>query len=528
MIRVIVDVCSKWSAVTAAQYSPTRRLIAVPEMLKNVVSNYCWLILFAFVLAGPATSLTWAADSSSFKEGLQAFRSKDYPRAKISFLKSVQEEPNNALTHYYLGLTHNRLDSHGDALNAFQRARALDPSLPGLRLSLGLSYFKMDLYEQALPELEKAREEEPDNGTIYFFLGRVRQELRQYEASNLDFENAARLDADFKQQSQYYIAVNYFRQGKLPEAKTVFRQTIAISPDSPMAKSARDYLDAFHTSRRQDKKIWYQVGMGWKYDDNVTSSIQDVNTRDGDAAFTFELGGGYRFAEKRQFYVEATYDLYQSVFFDLDEFNLQSHSLGISANKTKGPWDFGLDYILNYNFLGGDSFLVTHSFIGSAGLSWNTRNFTRFSYMLQPRNFLQSVNDPRDGLDNQLSLDHFVFTSDGKKHFQFGYRFIDEIAEGDRFDYVGHSLTLAVKVPTRYEGNLKLRYSYLHKDFKNITPSIGAERWDQRHTFQIAWTRMFLKNLEFKADFQHIENISNFPVVDYSENIIAFNGLFLF
>ena len=501
---------------------------AVVESRKRVILNLFWLLFFVLLLAGPAIPTAWAAESASFKEGLKAFRSKDYTRAKNSLLQSLRTDPGNAIVHYYLGLTYNRLDQPKDALVSFQRARELDSSLPGLSLSLGAAYFKVGLHEQALPELEKAREEEPNNGTVYFFLGRVRQELRQYRASNEAFEKAAQLDSEFQQQSRHYIAINYFRQGEMLQARSVFRKSIANDPDSPMAKAARDYLDAFHTSKRQEKKIWFQVGMGWKYDDNVTSSAQDAVSSDGDAAFTFELGGGYRFVEKRQFYLEATYDVFQSTFFKLDEFNLQSHSLGLSANKAKGPWDLGLDYLFNYNLLGGDSFLATHSFIGSAGVSWNVRNYTRFSYMIQTRNFLQSANNPRDGLDNHLGFDHFLFTPDGRKYFQVSYRFIDEVTDGDRFDYVGHTLTLAVKVPTRYEGKLKLRYTYLHKDFKNITPSIGAERWDQRHTYQIAWTRVFLKNLEFKVDFQHIENISNFSVVDFSENIIAFNGRFLF
>jgi hypothetical protein len=148
--------------------------------------------------------------------------------------------------------------------------------------------------------------------------------------------------------------------------------------------------------------------------------------------------------------------------------------------------------------------------------------------MMQVRNFLQAVNDPRDALDHHLGFDHFLFTADTQKYLQIGYRFIDEDADGGRFDYAGHNVNLAVKVPTRYKGKLKLRYNYLHKDFKSVTPSIGKERWDQRHTYQINWTRMFLQNLEFKAEFQHIENISNFSPVDFSENIISFNGRFLF
>jgi hypothetical protein len=243
-------------------------------------------------------------------------------------------------------------------------------------------------------------------------------------------------------------------------------------------------------------------------------------SEEGDFAAVFELGGTYQFWNKGPYSADVSYDFYQSLYFDIGEFNLQSHNISLSATREVDQWDLGLDYILGYSLLGGSSFLTTNTFIFGAGRSWNPKWYTRVSYMPIFKTFNQDFNDPRDGVNHSIGFDQFVFFSGKQSYGQLGYRLMDEDTSGDQFDYIGHEVTLSGRTPTYYKGQLLIRYHLLWKDFQNITPSIGEERLDRRHTFQFAWTRIFEDLIEFKFDFQHIESDSNLPAVDYSENIV--------
>ena len=461
-----------------------------------------------------------------FEQGLKAFKREDFSTAQKTFNLAIRENPSDALSHYYLGLTYSRLGKSRAAIAAYQQAALQDPELPGLHLSLGIAYYKSKSYQPARRELVLAVQNNPDEGSPYFFLGLTQQQLGEYEESLNSFQKAASLDKDLSQSSWYYMGLAHFHNGNRAEARTALGQSIDLDSDSQTAKDARDLLRRVQRGLPAQKDFSVYAGMGFLYDDNLTISAQDLVTELGDFGAVFELGGTYQFWKKGTYSAEASYDLYQSLYFDLGEFNLQSHNIALSATREVDQWDLGADYILGYSLLGGSSFLQTNTFSFGAGLTWNLKWYTRVSYVPIFKNFLQGINDERDGVNHSIGFDQFVFFKDKRSYGQLGYRLMDEDTSGDRFDYLGHEVNLSGRFPTRYEGNFMMRYHLLWKDFKNITPSIGEERLDKVHTFQFTWTRIFEDLIEFKFDFQHIESDSNLPSVDYSENIVSVGAMY--
>ena len=392
--------------------------------------------------------------------------------------------------------------------------------MPGLHLSLGIAYYKSKLYQAARSELSLAIQRNPNEASPYFFLGLTQQQLGEYRQSVASFAKASSLDPALSQSSWYYIGLAHFHDGKSDQAREALERSIDKDSGTQVAQNARDLLKKDQRGIPIQKNYSVYGGMGFLYDDNLTVSAQDLVSEEGDFAVVFELGGMYQFFNKGPYSAEVAYDFYQSLYFDIGEFNLQSHNISLSATREVDQWDLGLDYILGYSLLGGSSFLTTNMFIFGAGRSWDPKWYTRVSYMPIFKNFNQDFNDPRDGVNHSIGFDQFYFFSGKESYGQLGYRLMDEDTSGDQFDYIGHEVTLSGRIPTYYAGKLLLRYHLLWKDFQNITPSIGEERLDKRHTFQFTWTRIFEDMIEFKFDFQHIESDSNLPAVDYSENIV--------
>lgn len=471
----------------------------------------------------------WALEGQAFfKQGLKAFKQEDFTAAQKAFNSAIQENPSDALSHYYLGLTNSRLGKSRAAIEDYQRASRLDPHLPGVHLSLGIAYYKAKSYQPARQELSLAVQNNPNEGSPYFFLGLTQQKLGDYDQSLSSFEKAASLDPALSQSSWYYMGVAHFHSDNYTEAHTALERSIGLDENSSIAKDARDLMRKVKRGLPVQKDFSLYGGLGFLYDDNLTSSAQDLVSKEGDAAAVIELGASYQFWKEGPYSAEAAYGLYQSLYLDEDEFNLQAHNISLSGTREVDQWDLGADYILGYNRLGGSPFLVTHTLSFGAGRTWSPKWYSRASYVLLSKNFAQDVNDPRDGVNHSIGFDQYVFFKDKKSYGQLAYRLMNEDTSGAQFDYIGHQVSLSGRIPTQYKGQLTGRYQLLWKDFKNITPSIGAERLDRRHTFQITWTRVFEDLIEFKFDFQHIESDSNLPAVDYSENIVFFGAMYKF
>ena len=110
-------------------------------------------------------------------QGLKSFKQEDFSAAQKSFNGAIQENPSDALSHYYLGLTNSRLGKSRAAIADYQRAIRLDPQLPGVHLSLGIAYYKAKTYPLARQELVLAVQGNPNEGSPYFFLGLTQQQL---------------------------------------------------------------------------------------------------------------------------------------------------------------------------------------------------------------------------------------------------------------------------------------------------------------------------------------------------------------
>ncbi len=479
-----------------------------------------WMFLFVALCFQPLSALA-QKHPPGFERGVQAFQKKDYQTARKIFIRVIRRDASHAPSHYYLGLTYNYLNQSGEAVKAFKKAALLDPDLPGIHLSLGIAYYKTRSYYPAHRELETAIQKDPRDGSAWYFLGLTRQKLNQYNASIEMFEKAARFDPDLEQSSRYHIGRAYYQTRRTAKARQAFNQAIALDPKSDTAGQARQLLRQMRQGHPLQKDYSFTAGVGFIYDDNLSSRSQDLISDVSDIAVAFELGGKYVFRNRGPYSAEASYNFFQSLYSEEDQFNLQTHDIALSASRDFQRWDWEAGYQLNYSRLGGSSFLDMNRLYLEAGREWNPKWYTRPSYALLFKNFHQDFNDPRDAMTHSAGFDQFLFFDNQKSHGRFAYRFIYEDTSGDPFDYLGHRFSLAAQVPTSYEGKLSGSYRFLYKDFQNVTPSIGAERLDKRHTFQINWTTVYQKMVQFKFDLQHIRSDSNLPAVDYTENILS-------
>ncbi len=409
-----------------------------------------------------------------------------------------------------------------EAIKAFKQAVQMDPASEEAHLRLGNSYFEIGSYDAADDAFRQVLTLNPDNSTALFYLGLSLIQQTQYAESIPYFEKAGTLDSDFKQLSLFYIGEAQSELGDPLAASETWRRAINVDPTTDIARNAETLIKKM-TQEKGDKPWFMSMSAGMEFDDNVTVSQQDLSTGLQDSAYIFEFSGAYKLLETPKFGLEVGYDFYQSIYDTLSEFDLQSHifSLGVTRRYKK----FDVDVFIQYNHvaLGRKHFLETVSIIPQIGFFPAKSWFALTKYFFEDSRYF--IDPARDGQNHGIGMDNFVFFNKGRSYLLFSYRFEDKTTRGDEFTYAGHFGTIAANTSLPFwnrRGKFNVAYSFFHKDYKHITPSLGKERYDLQHSFQVNLAQPLYKSLQLNLNYEHIDAVSNLPESDFTENIISF------
>ena len=399
--------------------------------------------------------------------------------------------------------------------NAWAASAASD-----LEQAIGL--YRQGSYAEASRLLERVTKQEPQNGAAHFFAGLAQQAQGNYTASIPSFEAAKRHDREFAQLATYHVGLAHHKVGERQQAVAALKQAVAMDSNSDAGKNARALLDTIEQQGGEAAaKPWYvRLGLGFEYDDNLTVEEQDLATDQSDFATVVELEGGYRFTVPKPYQAEISYSLSQSFYDDYSQFDLQTHTLGLSGSRDFDGWEAGLSYAYSYMFLGREGFLQSHRLTPNAGVFLPHGLYATVSYTLEDKDFRKTADNGRDAVNQAVGGDLFAFFMENRGYLQLGYRLEGESASAAEYDYLGHTLTAAVQVPAWYETKARLSFKYQDKRYRHITPSIGVEREDTKETIGLMVGRKFLEMYEAKVEYQYITSDSNLESSDYTENLL--------
>lgn len=277
---------------------------------------------------------------------------------------------------------------------------------------------------------------------------------------------------------------------------------------------------AYAESADGDKAWKIGARAGLRYDDNVNTAQIDNTSGSGDYAGLLDLSGVYKTSAGYSVNVEFGYDFSQSLYMDLDAFDLQSHTASIYAAREVGGHDVSLFYGYTRTLLGRNDFLSFNNFQPMIGHSLTDTVYVSGAYNYQNKNFI-SIND-RDSDVHAGSVDVFVFFNESKSFVKIGYRLERENTKNSEFDYLGQAFTAELKSPIvifNLKPKLRLAYDFKYKDYRSITADIGAERLDKRHAAALSLAFPLNKYVDLETDIEYIRALSNVDSSDFVERI---------
>lgn len=112
---------------------------------------------------------------SHWQAAQDAQRRKDYDAAAREYREVIAKTPRFAEAYQNLGLAYQLEEHWPDAMQAFLKALALEPDLPGANLFLGVDYCQQGEGRRAIPYLTRAARERPDLADAWSWLATAQE-----------------------------------------------------------------------------------------------------------------------------------------------------------------------------------------------------------------------------------------------------------------------------------------------------------------------------------------------------------------
>jgi len=478
-------------------------------------------------LLGPAllglfSNLACADNGASGPELMSA---GDFQGAARVLQAEAARHPRDVDTWFLLGVVRQLLEDHAGAIAAFEQVLAIDPANQDVQLPLGVSRLATKDAAGAVVALTEATRIAPADGTAWLTLGLAQQATGQLQAALASFHKAASLDPALGQAALLNAGLVERQLGRAAQSRRTLNEAARLDPVSDLGSTANEMLAAEKTSAPEARRWRLGLRAGAEYDDNVTTSEVDLQTGESDVAAVFETSAAWTALKNERSEVELSYDLYQSLYSRLDDFDLQLHTGGLYMSHNLGKVDASANYQFTHALLGDEGFFDIHRIRPSAGISLLDSLYQSLSYSYSDKDFTED--DARDADQHGVDLDSYYFFADGRSFAYFGARLEDEDTRGDEFDYGAYYLNAGItgyitplpQAPTR----VNVGYQYFMRDYDDVTPSIGDEREDQRHTLTVNLTQPIDRHFAALLTYQHISADSNLAASDYDENIVTLN-----
>ena len=476
----------------------------------------------------------------AYAKGILEYGKGEYLNALDHFRTTVAATPQNANAQFYLGLTLNRLGEFAEAIPALETALQLDPTMQPVHYNLGLAYFQASRYEDALKQLRLAEQFDPKNAAVQFYQGYAYYQLQRYEQVPPSMDRALALDPSLKQVVPYYRGLAFYELGRDSDAEDALKTAIALDPTSIMGRNAERYLDVIKQRAGERREFQVQGTVGFQFDDNVILEPNDLeisNQADGRAVITVD--GKWLPLRTPQWQLGVEYQFFQSLHFDLNDFDIQNHTIGLSSRYALHPVTLNLTTNYSYTLRDNNSFAGIFAVEPSATIPQAPHLFAVVSLRYRLEDFFEDLpagQDPairdRDGWNIRGGFQQYLTFNQKRSYLRLSYYFDSSRHDGTDWEYDGHELGLALVTPLWAGITLNVdgtynRRDYLHRHSFDTDPLAvlnGTDRRtrkDDRFTGAVMLSRPLGSYLTLSAGYAHISNGSNLAFFDYRRNIVT-------
>jgi surface lipoprotein assembly modifier-like protein len=267
-------------------------------------------------------------------------------------------------------------------------------------------------------------------------------------------------------------------------------------------------------------KFSAEVGIGGEYDSNVAVDEVDISSSESDYALTLNAGLGFQQEVTETTEVGLSYDYSESIYGEFSQVDRQTHIVGTNFDLELNKVDTGITLFYINSRLDGQPFLELYRASPSVSGFLSKKLFARGAYVYSQK--MIEDNKERDASTHAGEADIYYFRRGLRSYFNLGYRFRDEDANADRYDY--KSNTVKLRYIHRLDmfsrtAKLELAWRYEDRDYSSETPSIGEQRRDKRHRWRVDFELPLIAGSAMELYYGYADYESNLPQAEYDQLI---------
>lgn len=491
------------------------------------------LIVVTLLLAAIAVGASEQSERL-YSRGLVDFHAGRYAEASALFDQAVQTDEHDAYARYYRGVTRGRLGDFHAAADDLRAVVAMKPDLSQAWLELGVALVETGEYRDATTWLGRAQGSSELDARASLFLGIAQLRLGDTASAHANFERAAARDPNLAPSARYYEGIVEYRERDWSKAEANFDYVSRVTPDSEIGREARGFLSRLRTTAQPTTQLYGEVG--FQYDSNVVLAPSDEVVKDAagisrqsDGRVVALVGGTYVPWRTERAQLSVGYEFYQSLHFELHDFNLQDHRPSAEFTYDASTFRLGVLGRYDYYLLETDSLLQDATFWPWLEVPTGKIGRAEVYYRMRRRDyFKQPFNGFLDAFDHAAGIRQYVYLDTPQRYLVAGYQFDrdDPInGAGNQFAYDGNqveagagwqlpdSLAVSALRGVTIEGD----YAFRHERY--ATQSDG--RRDEIHQLIFAVDKPLSDHLSIDVAYLGTFDNSNDARYGYDRSIVS-------
>jgi hypothetical protein len=265
-----------------------------------------------------------------------------------------------------------------------------------------------------------------------------------------------------------------------------------------------------------------EVGTGIEYDSNVSVTEVDAASGESDVAIFVDAGVAVKHRINDRTEVGLNYDFTQNRYDEFSEVNRQTHLLGVNGGYDLGRVSAGFSGYFIHSRLDGEAFLDYTRISPALSGFLSRRFFARGAYVYSERKIDQ--NSDRNADTSAWEGDLYFFWRGLRSYFNIGYRYRNEDADSEEFDFSSHSLKLRyIQRLQLLERDAKLEFAWRFedRDYRSPTPEIGEERMDNRSRWKVDLEVQLNPSWYWQLYSGYGDYSSNLPRADFTQTVLG-------
>ncbi|HBO83421.1 MAG TPA: hypothetical protein DD641_00190 [Deltaproteobacteria bacterium] len=496
---------------------------------QNLVLPFLLFIFLLAVSTYPENAYPQDKKPDYLKSGITNLKEENYEEAIADLKKAREEDPNSSVAAYFLGIAYKKVQDYKEAKHHLNDAITLKPAVKEGVVELADTFYQLGELEDALKTLEIAEREDISPAQTVFLKGLVLLKTRKNLEAIEAFKKAKSLDEKLSRSADYQIGIANLQEGKLSEAREVFKEVVVRDPNADIAQFANQYINAIAKRLKEERPFRVTLGIQYMYDDNVllkpsdSAAAGDI-TGEGDSVGVATLRAEYVPKLTGPWGMKLQYSLYYNIHEDLKTHDIQSHTAALIPSYNFK--DSSISLLTSYNYTLVDDFKYVHSVTVLPQYSFviNQNQFAQAFVRYQFKDFLKKAinsDENRDSNDYAVGGSWFYLFAENKGFLNLRYEFNKENTDGKNWEYHGNKFSAGFLYPVMEKLKLNIGLEAYLQKYEETHTAFDKKRKDETYTFNTMLSYSIYEDIDIQAQYSHIKSNSNITVYDYDRNIVS-------